>query len=493
MSQQSKPPVVTIMGHVDHGKTTLLDYIRQTKVQASESGGITQHIGAYSIDFKGKQLTFIDTPGHAAFNKMRERGAQVTDIVVLVVAANDGVKPQTIESINHIKKAKVPVIVAVNKIDLPDVYPDMAKGQLAEHGIMVTGMGGDVEAVEVSAKTGKGVDQLLETIMTMAELMELKADPAAPLQAVVIESSKDAHRGPVASVIVKSGTLEVKQDLLVDGIEGRVKALVDETGQRMQSVTPGLPVEIIGLQTVPAVGSIIHDVNDVSLEDEGLKIEEEETENAVNEVDPFADLNFDTLFEPKPKLKLIIKADVEGTLEAIKQNLDEESVELINSGVGEVTASDVEMAVATGAKILAFRVKVDKQALKQAKIDNVRIKVYDIIYKLIEDLQKQMLKLMDATIDEVVTGEAEIVQIFEMKGMKIAGCKLKSGEIKKSDKFHLKRGEEIVADPVVGSLMHGKEEIALVKNKGEFGATFKNKKLNFQVGDMLIAYKIEDE
>ncbi len=476
------------MGHVDHGKTSLLDYIRKSRVQAGETGGITQHIGAYSIEYKKQPITFIDTPGHAAFNKMRERGAQITDLVVLVVAANDGVKPQTIESINHIKKAKVPVIVAINKTDLPDVYPDMAKGQLAEHDIKVQGMGGDIDAIELSAKTGKGVDELLETITTWAELAELKADPKAPLEAVVIESSKDTHRGSLASVIVKSGTLSVKQELIVDGIEGKVKALLDENGKRLKHVLPGFPAEIMGLADVPSVGSTIHELGrDYEV------IEKEPVEDLTESNDPFADLDIEAAFSQKPKLKLIIKADVEGTLEAIKQTLDEDSTELIDSGVGAITDADVETAEITEASILAFRVKVDKRIQTMAKAQRVKIKQYEIIYELIEDLQKQMLKLLEPSIDEVIIGEAEIVKIFEMKGLKIAGCKLKSGSIKKSDLLHLKRGEEQVGNPVVASMMHEKQEITEVKNKAEFALTFKNKKLDFKEGDTLIAYKIEDE
>ncbi len=512
MAKQNRPAVVTIMGHVDHGKTTLLDYIRKTKVQAGEAGGITQHIGAYQIDFKKTGITFIDTPGHAAFNKMRERGAQITDIVVLVVAANDGVKPQTIESIRHIKNSNVSVIVAINKTDLKDVYPDVVKGQLAEHGILVQGFGGDVEAVNISAKTGKGVDSLLETISITAELLELEADPVAPLEAVVIESTKDQHRGPVATVIVQQGTLSVRQDVVADDIFGRVRSLQDETGKKLKSVGPGSPAEIIGLKDVPPVGSSIRDAavdyahlnqsRDDVKEDETKEkddssdssLETSSTEETVASDEEFMDLDFDALFESeKPKLKLIIKADVEGTLEAIMQNLDDESVELIDYGVGEVTEGDVEYAQTSGATILAFHTTVKRRVKNMAKQFKVKIKEYDIIYKLIEDLQKQMLKLLDASIDEVVTGEAEILEIFEMKGMKIAGCRVKTGQIKKTDKLHLKRNDEVIADPVIGSMMHGKEEITEVTAKSEFGMTFKNKKLDFRTGDFLVAYYNEDE
>ena len=528
MALEKRPPVITIMGHVDHGKTTLLDFIRKSKVVEGEAGGITQHIGAYSIDFKGQQLTFIDTPGHAAFNKMRARGASLTDIVVLVVAANDGVKPQTIESIRHIKQSNVPVIVAINKTDLPDVRLDEVKSQLVEHDISVTGFGGDVEAVEVSALKGKGVDKLLETIAVTADLLELKADAAAPLEAVVIESSIDAHRGPVAAVIVKQGTLKIRQDLKVDDIAGRVKQILGDAGQSLDQVTPGLPGEIMGLQAVPAVGSMVKDASaeyeEEELEetrlrsDELLRSEEEEkpvvadketTSDVVDEagadneektesgdetgLDELDFSVFDQMLEDKPKLKLIIKADVEGTLEAIVQNLDEESTQLLSFGVGQVTEKDLEMAETSGATIIGFQVKVSGRIKKLAKQAGVKLKTYEIIYKLIEDLQQAQLKLLEPTIDEEVLGEAEILQIFEMRGDRIAGVRVKTGEMKKSNLFHLKRGDEITANPVIKSMMHGKEEVDTIKTKNEGGLTFKNKKLDFEVGDIVVAYKIADE
>ena len=485
MAVQSRPPVITIMGHVDHGKTSLLDYIRKSHITDREAGGITQHIGAYQIDFKGTKLTFIDTPGHAAFNKMRQRGAQVTDIVVLVVAANDGVKPQTIESIRHIKEANVPVIVAINKIDLPNVFPDMAKAQLAEHDILVQGYGGEVDTVELSAKTGKGVDTLLETLVAMSELTEFTADPDAPLEAVVIESFKDSRRGSVASVIVRQGTLKPRQDVSTLTAQGRVRMLSNEKGESMQQVTPGSPAEIIGFKEVPEVGEIVHDQ---SREYAAAPEVEEETEEVA--VQPF---DFASMLNEKPKLQLIIKADVSGTLEAITQTLDEESVQVLAAGVGQLTEGDIDLAQPSEAVIIAFHIKVPKQMKQYAKDHGVRIKSYDVIYHLIEDLQKQMLKLMDSSIDEVITGEAEIQQIFEMKGERIAGIKVKTGQIKKSDLLHLRRAEEVIANPVIKSMMHGKIETELVPTKGEAGFTFKNRRIDFQVGDTIIAYTIADD
>lgn len=490
MAMQTRPPVITIMGHVDHGKTSLLDYIRHSRVTAGEAGGITQHIGAYQVEHNGHKLTFIDTPGHAAFNKMRERGATITDIVVLVVAANDGVKPQTIESIRHIKKSGASFIVAVNKIDLPDINLDIAKAGLAEHDVVVQDYGGDVDMVEISAKTGQGVDTLLENLVVMSELMELKADDTAPVKAVVIESTKDDKRGAVASVIVQQGTLEVRQEVFTDdGIEGRIRALTDENGKQQKQVKPGSPTEIVGLKEVPPVGAIIKDASAEYAEEEIAEVAEEET----READPFADIDFDAVFEDREKIKLLVKADVEGTLEVIHQNIDEDQVEVIDSGVGIVTERDLEMAQTSGAVIIAFHTKVPKKIKGLAKQMKVKIRAYDVIYKLIEDLQKQILKLMDSSIDEVETGVAEILQIFEMKGERIAGCRVKTGEIKKTDLLHLKRGDEVIADPRIKNMMHGKDDINQVTAKSEFGVTFHNKKLNFQVGDMLVAYYNEDD
>jgi translation initiation factor IF-2 len=494
MALEKRPPIITIMGHVDHGKTTLLDYIRKSRIQQKEAGGITQHIGAYQVEHQGKKLTFIDTPGHAAFNKMRQRGAAITDIVVLVVAADDGVKPQTVESIRFIKESKVNFIVAINKIDLETKQLDQLKSQLAEQEILVTSYGGDIEEVEISAKTGKGVDKLLETIAATADLMDLKADPEKPLKAVVIESAKDDKKGSLARVVVQQGTLKQRQDLLIDEIIGKVRLLTNDLGQSMLEVKPGSPAEIIGLKAVPEVGAIVHEVGKNYDEDKEADVGEHsmlpETESESGS--DWDDIDFDAEFGEKIKLKLIVKTDVKGTLEAILQNIDEESVDLVSSGVGLVTEKDLDLAQTSGAQVISFSIKIPKQIKVMAKQKNVKLKEYDIIYHLIEDLQKLMLKIMEPTIDEVITGEAEILQIFEMKGEKIAGVKVKTGEIKKNDLLHLKRGEEIILNPVTKSMMHGKEEIQVIKTKNEGGLTFKNKKLDFQVGDTLIAYKKED-
>ncbi len=492
---QKRAPIITIMGHVDHGKTSLLDFIRHSNLAAREAGGITQHIGAYQIDFQGQKVTFIDTPGHAAFNKMRQRGAQVTDLVILVVAANDGVKPQTLESIRFIKESKVPFIVAINKIDLPDLHLEVVKGQLAEADVLLQEYGGDIEAVEISAKTGLGVDKLLETITVMADLLELKADPTAPLEAVVIESTMEKNKGPVARVIVRSGTLQSRQDLVVDDIAGRVRLLQNEACQAMDQVLPGEPAEIIGLSDVPEVGSVIRDANanyDEDLTAEFSKTGDLEKSFRLSDEVNWENMDLDFMLGDKEKIKLVIKADVKGTLEAILQSLDKETVEVIACGVGQITEQDMELARDSQVLLIAFNVKVNNTQKKIAKSMGVKIKEYNIIYHLIEDLQQSMLKLMDATFDEVVTGEAEILQIFEMKGETIAGVRVKTGELKKTDLLHLKRGEEIIANPVLKTMKHGKDEIDRIGTKNEGGLTFKNKKLDFQIGDLIVAYKKEN-
>ncbi|HQM15830.1 MAG TPA: translation initiation factor IF-2 [Candidatus Woesebacteria bacterium] len=480
---QSRPPIITVLGHVDHGKTTLLDHIRHTKVQEGEVGGITQHIGAYQITFQGKKITFIDTPGHSAFNKMRERGAKITDLVILVVSVKDGVKPQTIESIRFIKEAKAPFIVALNKIDAEGANPTLTKTQLAEQNVVVQEYGGDIDAVEISALTGKGVDKLLENVLLMAELLDLKADPDASLEAVVIESTKDQHKGPVVRVIVQQGTLVLRQEILVDGINGRVRSLVDENGRQLQEVVPGQPAEVLGLNDVPEVGTILHDAKATYKTTELPQTSEEEF--SWDSVDVAA------LLGDKEKLNLIVKADVKGTLEAIVQSLDTETVELISASVGALNESDLELAQTTGSVVVVFGQNVPSKYKHLAKELGVHVKQYEIIYHLLEDLEEQMLKLMDPYYGEVELGSAEIMQIFDYNNQRIAGIRVITGEINRHDKLYLKRADQIIARPVITSMKHGKDDIQTVKTKGEAGLAFKNKKLDFQVGDVLVAYKIE--
>ncbi len=487
MTKIKRPPIITIMGHVDHGKTTLLDFIRRTNVQGREPGGITQHIGAYQIEYKNQKITFIDTPGHAAFNKMRQRGAQITDLVILVVAANDGVKPQTVESIKYIKEANVPFIVAINKIDLPDINLDQVKSELAQYNVLVTDYGGDVDVVNISAKTGKGVDELLDMIVVMADILDLEAEVDAPLEAIVIESTKDLHRGPLASVIVKQGKLLPRQKIYCNGMETKVRSLIDENGHILKQVLPGDPAEIIGFDFVPEVGWLVSDVKEKSLK---KVIETQEKIKTIKDKDRF-DLLMDQL-EENTKLNLIIKADVNGTLEAIIKSLDEDVVNLIYAGVGEITKNDIDLAKTSNATIIAFMVKPKASIKKLAEEEKVKIKYYDIIYHLLEDIEKAMLKIMEPTIDMVETGTAEILEIFEIKSERIAGIRVKTGELKVNDKVYIKRGDEIIGETVIKTMKHGKDDVLSVKAKNEAGITFKDK-IKFEKGDTVVAFYYKDE
>lgn len=477
MAQQLRPPVVTIMGHVDHGKTSLLDYIRKAKVAAGEAGGITQHIGAYQAEHQGKKITFIDTPGHAAFSKMRSRGAAVTDIVVLVVAADDGVKPQTVESIQHIKAAGVPVIVAINKIDMPAASPEMVKAQLTEHGIEVNGYGGDIDAVEVSAKTGKGVDNLLETILVTAELAELKADPLAPLKAIVIESVRDAKAGPIATLLIKEGTLKTKDLVYSLTAEGKVKRMTDASGKMLTEAPPSTAVAVLGFEETPNVGELI------------TTSPQEKEVVAAPTSNPF---NLEQFLHPTEKLNIIVKSDTVGTLQALVQQLTADEINIVSSGVGAITETDVELASTSGARVIGFHVQYPKSVMKIAEDLGVRVKVYKIIYELLESVQKQVLKLIEPTIDEEVIGEAEVKQIFDMKGERIAGVKVTKGEIKKTDLIHLKRKDQIVADPKIKTMQHGKDQIEKIKMGEEGGVVF-TRFSNLQPGDVIVAYVKKDD
>lgn len=445
------------MGHIDHGKTTLLDALRQTHVADKESGGITQHIGAYQLDYQGRKLTFIDTPGHAAFAAMRSRGAQATDLVVLVIDAVESLKPQTKECLDHIKAARVPFLVAINKIDLPHASSAIVKKDLADAGVLVEGFGGDIVCVEISAKTGKNLDQLLEMILLLTDMQSLVSKPQAPLQAVVIESSLDKKRGPVATVIVKQGTLRLGDQLNLGQATGKIKALFNEKRERMPAVLPGFPAQILGFKTVPVIGA-----------------------NTVSDSPASIDPNSKTL-------KIILKTDVAGTLEAILQNLSSE-VTLISSGVGEIGEADIALAHSTKAKIIGFRVKITSSAQKLAEIERVSLMHYSLIHELLDDLQDQVLKMLEPTIDEEILGEAKILAQFTAKGETIAGCKVTAGKLMPGNQVHLKRNQEAIAHAKIKSIHQGKETVDKAKKGEEFGISFTSV-LNFQPNDILQAYK----
>lgn len=472
MPLQTRPPIVTIMGHVDHGKTTLLDSIRKSRLTAGEAGGITQHIGAYQVEHQGKKITFIDTPGHAAFSSMRARGATVTDIVILVIAGTEGIKPQTVESIKHIKSSTCQLIIAANKKDLPGFSAEMIKAQLAEHQIFCEGYGGQTPLVAISALKHEGIDDLMDMILLVAELEDIQADAAAPLEAVIIESSLDKRRGAVASAVVKQGTLHPGDQIYLGQDAAKVRGLFNDLGKSVTVAGPGDPVEIIGFKHVPPVGSTITSVPQTP----GLTPPPVSPEVKISAPE-----------EGKPEYNLVIKADTEGTLEAIKASISPD-ITIIEAGVGPVAESDILLADSTHSEIICFNVTVTSSAKRLAEIENITISSFNIIYKLLEYLEEKMLKLMEPTIDEITLGETEIVALFEMKGDRIAGCRVQSGEIAKNHRLHLVREAKIIADPKIRSLKRGKEDIPLAKAGTECGIIF-SAHVDFRVGDMLKSYK----
>ena len=449
----ARPPVVTILGHVDHGKTSLLDAIRTTKVAAGEAGGITQHIGAYQVELDGKMITFIDTPGHAAFTAMRARGAQVTDIAVLVVAADDGVMPQTIEAINHAKAAGVPIIVAINKSDLPGANPDRVKQQLTEHGLVVEDYGGDVVAVPVSALKKTGIDDLLESINLVAEISELKANPNRPGVAVVIEAELDPSRGPIATVLVKNGTLRQGDALVAGETSGKVKAMFNDRGERIKEAGPASPAVIMGLENVPEAGERIRVVADER--EARLIVETRRRSREADEQTDHAHVNLDTLFNEisAGKLKeliLILKADVRGSAEAVTGALErlgtsEVKVKVIHAATGPVSDSDVMLAEASNGIIIAFNIKTDPSARKRADATGVEIRPYTIIYQAIEDIEKALAGMYEPTFEQVIDGHAEVRQIFKSSRLGgIAGSFVLDGTLKRGSTVRiLRKGTEI--------------------------------------------------
>lgn len=467
--QKNRQPIVAILGHVDHGKTTLLDYIRTTKVAAREAGGITQSIGAYQAKFKDKLLTFIDTPGHAAFSKMRSRGASIADIVVLVVAADDSVQPQTIESIKHIKAAEVPFVVAINKIDKPDANIEVVKAELTQHEVFVEGYGGNTPFVLISGKTGAGVDTLLETILLLAELEELPYEDQGELSAPIIEAKVDQRKGALVSAIIKSGTLKLGDQVHTDTSTAKIRAFFDDQGVSLKLATPGMPVQILGFERLPSVGEVIVPGNLVladTLSPENLPA---------------------TAIDPTIKrLNVIVKADTAGSLEAIKGSFTSD-VNVVTSATGDITESDVLMASATSSIILGFNIKVAPNVLKLAEADNVIIKNHKIIYEILEYIEKKVLKLMEPTIDEDELGKATIIKVFEINADHIAGSRIDSGVLSVGDTIHLIRGD-VSKNARIRSIRTGKEEIKKIEAGKECGIFF-SPNLDVREKDVIIAYK----
>ena len=468
--ERIRPPIVTLMGHVDHGKTTLLDAIRKTNVVSQEHGGITQHIGAYQVTFQGKLITFIDTPGHSAFEKMRSRGAEVADMVILVVAGNEGVKPQTIEAIRHIRKAETPLIIAVTKTDLASVNLDKIKKQLQAENIVVESLGGEVPVCEVAAPKGKGIVELLEMILLVWQLSPQPSRPAGPLEAVVIESFLDRNRGPVVSVIVKLGTLKVGQKIEVDGQIVTVRALIDDQGQNVAQAEPAKPVEILGFKQLLGVGTVVRDL---------ISTKSQIVHTPLNLVDIIAKSQI-----ARNRFKVVIKADVAGTLEAILANLPEQIL-VISSGVGEVSLTDVSLAKTSQAPILAFNVKASSQVKSQADKEGIVIRNYKVIYELLSDIEDVTASFEQAKKELKVAGRAQIVATFEIDGKKIAGAMVTNGRIKIGDFVIIKTGQDHEGHKTkVISLKRFKKDVDVVSNGQECGVGFEQN-LDFQVGDII--------
>jgi translation initiation factor IF-2 len=496
---RTRPPVVTIMGHVDHGKTSLLDALRGTDVVKGEAGGITQHIGAYQITTKAKdKITFLDTPGHAAFTEMRMRGANVTDIVILVVAGDDGLMPQTIEAINHTKAAGVPMIVAITKSDKPEFNPQKIRERLLEHEIVVEAMSGDVQDVEVSAKTGAGLDQLIEAIGLQAELLELKARPDRDAEATVIEAQLDKGRGPVATVLVTRGTLKRGDTFVVGTQSGKVRAIVDDKGQQLKEAGPSMPVEVLGLGGVPSAGD---NLTVVENEQRAREVAKYRQEIATEKRTALAPTNFDTMFNNLAssviEFPVVVKADVQGSVEAIVNALhnlsnDEIKVRVLNAGVGAITESDVLLAAASKAPIIGFNVRPNAKARDLVKRDGVRMMYYDVIYHLTDEIAKEMAGELGPERIETVVGRAEVKQVFPAgKKDKAAGLMVLEGAIRKGLFARLTRADVIVSATKIQSLRRFKDDVDEVRTGLECGVVLEDTN-DIKPGDMLEVFSVEE-
>ena len=494
-----RPPIVTFLGHVDHGKTSLQDKVRNTVVADGEAGKITQHIGASQIEFHGKKITFIDTPGHEAFTQMRARGANVTDIAILVVAADDGFKPQTIEALNHARAAKVPIIVAINKIDLPAADPDKILLQMQQNELMSEDWGGDVGAVRVSAETGEGLDELLERILLEAELLELKANPNKAAKALVLESQVESGLGATSSVLVQEGTLNMGDIVLAGEYFGRVKSLVDEHGNQVQSAGPSDPVKLVGLSGAPGAGSslrVCKKERDARIESERRAHENKQTSLSKGAISSVEDLFSKINTENKKALQIIIKSDVRGSGEAIQDSLnklpsEKIEVDVIMNTVGAITENDVILAAASKAIIIGFHVKVNPGVNDLAKKEGVEIRLYNIIYELLEDITAALTGRLEPDKRENDTGEAKILQIFEVKkGINVIGCMVEQGSVKVGSKARVYRNKDLIYNGEVTSLRRFQDNVKEVKAGLECGIKLDNF-MDFEEGDTVKFFEIE--
>ncbi|CUN56941.1 translation initiation factor IF-2 [Clostridium sp. NSJ-49] len=496
---EKRPPIVTVMGHVDHGKTSLLDAIRHAKVTASEAGGITQHIGAYTVTLNGEKITFLDTPGHEAFTAMRARGAQVTDIVILVVAADDGIMPQTKEAINHCKAAGVPMIVAINKIDRPGANIDRVKQELTEHGLVSEDWGGDTICVPVSAKTGENLESLLEMVILTAEMQELQADPNRKGKGTVIEAKLDKGRGAVASLLIQNGTLNVGDSILVGSTYGRIRAMFDDRGKKIKSAGPSIPVEVLGLSEVPAAGDRFVVVKDektarnmAEARKEKIRTASHQSSNRVSLEDLYSQIQ-----EGKVKeLSIVVKADVQGSVEAIKQSLeklstDDVKVRVIHGAVGAITETDVTLGAASNAIVIGFNVRPDNNAIAQADRDGVEIKTYRIIYDAIEDVKSAMIGMLDPEYKEVVNGKAEVRMTYKISNVgTIAGCYVTDGKIVRNSEIRVIRDGIVIFESKLASLKRFKDDAKEVARGYECGLSVE-KFNDLKEGDVIESYSME--
>ncbi len=503
---QPRPPVVTIMGHVDHGKTSLLDALRETDVVAGEAGGITQHIGAYQVNLSsGEKITFLDTPGHAAFTEMRARGANVTDIVVIVVAANDSIMPQTIEAIAHAKAAEVPIIIAVNKIDLPDANPNKVKQDLLQHEIVVEEMGGDVQCVEISAKKKMNLDKLEEAIILQAEILELTANPERAAQGFVVESKMEKGRGSVATVLIQKGTLRIGHIFVAGSVFGKVRALIDDKGRHVKEAIPGQPVEVLGANSTPSAGDIFN----VTAEESKAREIAEYRERKEKEIAAAKAVSGRTTMEQilatkqegeKTKLPVIIRADVHGSVEAIVGSLEKMvdendgiDIQVLHTGVGGITESDVILANASGALIIGFNVRANNQARDMATRDGVDIRYYSIIYNVIDDAKALLSGMLEPTIREEYIGQALIKQVFNItKVGKVAGCEIAEGSVKRGSKVRLLRDNVVIHEGMLKTLKRFQEEVKEVKEGQECGMAFESYD-DIKDGDIIECFEIIEE
>lgn len=498
---EPRPPVVTMLGHVDHGKTSLLDAIRETNVAGGEEGGITQHIGAYQIEHKDRKITFLDTPGHAAFTSMRARGAQGADIVILVVAADDGVMPQTKEAANHAKAARVPIIVALNKMDLPSANPQLVKRQLSEIDLVPDDWDGDTIVVPVSAKQKTGLDDLMEAILLVSDNKSIKANPKGDVMGTVVEAELDKFRGVMATLLLQNGTINVGDTILAGKAHGRIKAMFDFRGNRIESAGPATPIAVMGLNDVPRAGDLFRVVE--SEKEARVIVDEMESEEEIQTRAPKATL--EDLFErlqagEEQELRLIVKADVQGSLEpivnSIKEIADKQpdvSINILHQETGDITESDVMLATASDAIVIGFAVDADNAAKRLAETEGISIRLYTIIYRLIEDIEKALKGLLEPEMVEKIVGKARVLATFQVSRFKVAaGCRVVDGEIRRNAKIRVLRGNEVLFDGEIGSLKRGKDDVREVREGFECGIALK-KFHDFKEGDVLECYIVEEQ